>query len=31
VRYAGFRWPAPSGHTGWVKDTGGPAGSVSAS
>jgi len=31
VRYAGFRWPAPSGHTGWVKDPGGPAGSVSAS
>jgi len=31
VRYAGFRWPAPSGHTGWVKDPGGAAGSVSAS
>jgi hypothetical protein len=31
VRYAGFRWPAPSGHSGWVKDPGGPAGSVSAS
>jgi hypothetical protein len=31
VRYAGFRWPAPAGHTGWVKDTGAPAGSVSAS
>jgi hypothetical protein len=31
VRYAGFRWPAPTGHTGWVKDTGGPAGSVFAS
>jgi len=31
VRYAGFRWPAPTGHTGWVKDAGGPAGSVSAS
>jgi hypothetical protein len=22
VRYAGFRWPAPAGKTGWVKDTG---------
>src|SRR5215472_13589117 len=21
VRYAGFLWPAPTGHTGWVKDT----------
>jgi len=31
VRYAGFRWPAPAGHTGWVKDTGAPAGSVFAS
>ena len=31
VRYAGFRWPAPTGHTGWVKDPGGPAGSVTAS
>ena len=31
VRYAGFRWPAPSGHTGWVKDADAPAGSVSAS
>jgi hypothetical protein len=31
VRYAGFRWPAPTGHTGWVKDAGGPAGSVFAS
>ena len=31
VRYAGFRWPAPTGHTGWVKDRGGPSGSVSAS
>ena len=31
VRYAGFRWPAPSGHSGWAKDPGGPAGSVSAS
>jgi hypothetical protein len=31
VRYAGFRWPAPAGHTGWVKDAGAPAGSVSAS
>ena len=31
VRYAGFRWPAPTGHTGWVKDTGAPAGSVFAS
>jgi hypothetical protein len=31
VRYAGFRWPAPTGHTGWVKDAGAPAGSVSAS
>ena len=31
VRYAGFRWPAPSGHAGWAKDPGGPAGSVSAS
>jgi len=32
VRYAGFRWPAPAGHTGWVKDTGAaPAGTVQAS
>jgi hypothetical protein len=31
VRYAGFRWPGPTGHTGWVKDAGAPAGSVSAS
>ena len=31
VRYAGFRWPAPPGHTGWVKDAGSPAGSVYAS
>jgi hypothetical protein len=31
VRYAGFRWPAPTGQTGWVKDAGAPAGSVSAS
>jgi hypothetical protein len=31
VRYAGFRWPAPSGHTGWVKDAAATAGSVSAS
>jgi hypothetical protein len=31
VRYAGFRWPAPAGHTGWVKDAGAPAGSVAAS
>ena len=31
VRYAGFRWPAPAGRTGWVKDAGAPAGSVSAS
>jgi hypothetical protein len=31
VRYAGFRWPAPAGHTGWVKDAEAPAGSVSAS
>ena len=31
VRYAGFRWPAPAGHTGWAKDAGAPAGSVSAS
>jgi hypothetical protein len=31
VRYAGFRWPAPAGQTGWVKDAGAPAGSVSAS
>jgi hypothetical protein len=31
VRYAGFRWPAPAGHPGWVKDAGAPAGSVVAS
>jgi len=31
VRYAGFRWPAPPGHPGWVKDAGAPAGSVFAS
>jgi hypothetical protein len=31
VRYAGFRWPAPAGHTGWVKDAGAPAWSVRAS
>jgi hypothetical protein len=32
VRYAGFRWPAPAGHTGWVKDTGAvAAGTVQAS
>ena len=31
VRYAGFRWPAPAGHAGWVKDAGAPAGSVVAS
>jgi hypothetical protein len=32
VRYAGFRWPAPTGHTGWVKDTGAVgAGTVQAS
>jgi hypothetical protein len=31
VRYAGFRWPAPTGRTGWAKDAGGPAGSVFAS
>jgi hypothetical protein len=31
VRYAGFRWHAPTGHTGWVRDAGAPAGSVSAS
>jgi hypothetical protein len=31
VRYAGFRWPAPAGHTGWVKDARAPAVSVSAS
>jgi hypothetical protein len=24
VRYAGFRWPAPAGQTGWVKDSGAP-------
>jgi hypothetical protein len=32
VRYAGFRWPAPAGHTGWVKDTAAAsAGTVQAS
>jgi hypothetical protein len=31
VRYAGFRWPAPAGRAGWVKDAGAPAGSVFAS
>jgi hypothetical protein len=31
VSYAGFRWPAPAGHTGWVKDAHAPVGSVSAS
>jgi hypothetical protein len=31
VRYGGFRWPAPTGRTGWVKDAGTPAGSVFAS
>jgi len=32
VRYAGFRWPAPTGHTGWVKDRGAAAaGTVQAS
>jgi hypothetical protein len=31
VRFAGFRWPGPAGRTGWVKDTGAPAGSVFAS
>jgi len=32
VRYAGFRWPAPAGHTGWVKDSGAAAaGTVQAS
>ena len=31
VRYAGFRWPAPAGHTGWVKDRGAAAGTVQAS
>jgi hypothetical protein len=31
VRYAGFRWPAPAGHPGWVKDAGAPADSVFAS
>ena len=31
VRYAGFRWPAPAGRTGWVRDAGAPAGSVFAS
>src|SRR6516164_523398 len=32
VRYAGFRWPAPAGHTGWAKDTGAAAaGTVQAS
>jgi hypothetical protein len=28
VRYAGFRWPAPAGRTGWAKDADAPAGSV---
>jgi hypothetical protein len=32
VRYAGFRWPAPAGRTGWSKDTAAaPAGTVLAS
>jgi len=31
VRYAGFRWPAPAGHAGWVKDRGAAAGTVQAS
>jgi len=32
VRYAGFRWPAAAGHTGWVKTSGAtPAGTVLAS
>jgi hypothetical protein len=31
VRYAGFRWPAPTGHTGWVKDRDAAAGTVQAS
>jgi len=31
VRYAGFRWPAPTGHTGWVKDRAAAAGTVQAS
>ena len=32
VRYAGFQWPAPAGHTGWSKDAGtAPAGTVQAS
>jgi hypothetical protein len=32
VRYDAFRWPAPEGHTGWVKDTGAAAaGTVQAS
>jgi hypothetical protein len=31
VRYAGFRWPAGAGRTGWAKDAGAPAGSVFAS
>jgi hypothetical protein len=31
VRYAGFRWPAPAGRSGWAKDSGVPAGAVLAS
>jgi len=32
VRYAGFLWPAPTGHTGWAKDTrAAAAGTVQAS
>lgn len=31
VRYAGFRWPAPAGQAGWVKDAGAANGSVFAS
>jgi hypothetical protein len=32
VRYAGYRWPGPKGHTGWAKDTAAAAaGTVQAS
>ncbi|MBO0815492.1 MAG: hypothetical protein J2P30_10165 [Actinobacteria bacterium] len=32
VRYSGFLWPAPTGHTGWVKDSSAAAaGTVQAS
>ena len=32
VRYAGFRWPAPQGRSGWTRDSGGqPSGEVLAS